>query len=202
MAARVGGRLLFLKQQQYGKLLYNNNKSCSSPLVVSVAAPLLHSVLESQEESIPAGLLRAASQLSQGGAWYTQRSAVGEDTDSHDDFRPVHRESVSVPSVYELIEQDIQENPVMVYMKGVPGAPQCGFSSMVCKVLDSYEVKYKSRDVLADQELREGIKSFSNWPTIPQVYVDGEFLGGSDILMSMHRSGELGNKLKHLRNHS
>ncbi len=66
MAARVGGRLLFLKQQQYGKLLYNNNKSCSSPLVVSVAAPLLHSVLESQEESIPAGLLRAASQLSQG----------------------------------------------------------------------------------------------------------------------------------------
>lgn len=66
MAARVGGRLLFLKQQQYGKLLYNNNKSFSSPLVVSVAAPLLHSVLESQEESIPAGLLRAASQLSQG----------------------------------------------------------------------------------------------------------------------------------------
>lgn len=66
MAARIGGRLLFLKQQQYGKLLYNNNKSCSSPLVVSVAAPLLHSVLESQEESIPAGLLRAASQLSQG----------------------------------------------------------------------------------------------------------------------------------------
>jgi hypothetical protein len=66
MAARIGGRLLFLKQQQYGKLLYNNNKSCSSPLVVSVAAPLLHSVLESQEESMPAGLLRAASQLSQG----------------------------------------------------------------------------------------------------------------------------------------
>jgi hypothetical protein len=66
MAARVGGRLLFLKQQQYGKLLYSNNKSCSSPLVVSVAAPLFHSVLESQEESIPAGLLRAASQLSQG----------------------------------------------------------------------------------------------------------------------------------------
>ncbi len=67
MAARVGGRLLFLKQQQqYGKLLYNNNKSFSSPLVGSVAAPLLHSVLESQEESIPAGLLRAASQLSQG----------------------------------------------------------------------------------------------------------------------------------------
>jgi monothiol glutaredoxin len=125
--------------------------------------------------------------LSSGGAWYTQRSAVGEYTDSHDDFRPVRRESVSVPSVYELIEQDIQENPVMVYMKGVPGAPQCGLSSMVCKVLDSYEVKYKSRDVLADQELREGIKSFSNWPTIPQVYVDGEFLGGSDILMSMHR---------------
>lgn len=66
MAARIGGRLLFLKQQQYGKLLYNNNKSCSSPLVVSVAAPLLHSILESQEESMPARLLRAASQLSQG----------------------------------------------------------------------------------------------------------------------------------------
>jgi monothiol glutaredoxin len=103
--------------------------------------------------------------LSAGGAWYTQRSAVGEDTDSHDDFRHVHRDSVSVPSVYELIEQDIQENPVMVYMKGVPDAPQCGFSSMVCKVLDSYEVRYKSRDVLADQELREGIKSFRYYKT-------------------------------------
>ena len=76
-------------------------------------------------------------------------------------------------------------------MKGTPDAPLCGFSNAACRVLDAYEVDYSSANVLADQELREGVKTYSKWPTIPQVYVDGEFVGGADILMSMHKSGEL-----------
>jgi monothiol glutaredoxin len=76
-------------------------------------------------------------------------------------------------------------------MKGTPDAPMCGFSNTACRILDAYEVEYASSNVLADEELREGIKTFSQWPTIPQVYLNGEFIGGSDILMSMHKSGEL-----------
>ncbi|CAM6027806.1 unnamed protein product [Sphagnum balticum] len=198
MAARAG-RVL---RQQCQRLYCTSSSLVYKPLAARKSLETQEVVLARNCDSIP-GLFRSANSLfSQGGALYIQRAgikAVGEDTDSHDDFRPVHRDSASVPSVHELIEKDIKDNPVMVYMKGVPDAPECGFSSMVCKILDGYGVKYKSRNVLTDQELREGIKTFSNWPTIPQVYVDGEFLGGSDILMSMHRSGELENKLKHLR---
>eukprot|EP00959_Pyramimonas_sp_CCMP1952_P330272 6915412-Pyramimonas_sp.AAC.1 len=76
-------------------------------------------------------------------------------------------------------------------MKGTPDAPQCGFSNMACKVLQHYGVSFGAANVLEDPELRETVKQYSKWPTIPQVYVDKEFLGGSDILMSMHQSGEL-----------
>ncbi|CAK9219900.1 unnamed protein product [Sphagnum troendelagicum] len=129
-------------------------------------------------------------------------SQAGEDPDTHDDFKPVERDAESAPSVHETIQKDIKENPVMVYMKGVPEAPQCGFSAMVVRILAEHGVKYKSRNVLVDQELRDGIKSFSNWPTVPQVYVAGEFVGGSDILISMHRSGELQEMLKGLQKES
>ncbi|KAJ7533877.1 hypothetical protein O6H91_13G068900 [Diphasiastrum complanatum] len=129
-------------------------------------------------------------------------SSAGQEPDTHDDFKPVPKSSDTIPSVHEHIEKDIKENSVLVYMKGVPEAPQCGFSAMVVRVLQQYDVPFKSRNVLADQELREGIKAFSSWPTIPQVFINGEFVGGSDILMNMHRSGELEDKLKGVKSAS
>lgn len=132
--------------------------------------------------------------------WLQQRASItipaGDEADSHDDFKPVPKQASSVSSAYEAIEKDVKENPVMVYMKGVPEAPQCGFSAMVVRILDEYDVEFKSRNVLADPELRTAIKDYSKWPTIPQIYVNGEFVGGSDILVSMHRSGELETLLK------
>ena len=90
-----------------------------------------------------------------------------------------------------VITRDVAEHKVFVYMKGVPDMPQCGFSNMVCRVLDAYGIRYGSRNVLEDPEIRQGIKDFTEWPTIPQVFMDGEFVGGSDILMEMHQNGEL-----------
>jgi monothiol glutaredoxin len=74
----------------------------------------------------------------------------------------------------------------------------CGFSNMACRILDAYEVEYGSRDVLADPDVREGVKAFTHWPTIPQIFIGGEFVGGSDILMQMHQSGELQKQLEKL----
>src|ERR687897_1319262 len=94
-------------------------------------------------------------------------------------------------SVAERIKNDIQSNDVVLYMKGTPVFPQCGFSSTVVQVLTHLGVKFKGIDVLVDPSLREGIKQFSSWPTIPQLYVKGEFLGGCDIVREMYESGEL-----------
>ena len=94
-------------------------------------------------------------------------------------------------SVAERIKSDIQSNDVVLYMKGTPVFPQCGFSSTVVQVLTHLGVKFKGIDVLSDPSIREGIKQFSNWPTIPQLYVKGEFLGGCDIVREMYESGEL-----------
>ncbi|MCC6828310.1 MAG: Grx4 family monothiol glutaredoxin [Novosphingobium sp.] len=94
-------------------------------------------------------------------------------------------------STSERITRIITENPVVLFMKGVPAAPQCGFSAAVVKVLDTLGVSYEGINVLADPFLREGIKEFSDWPTIPQLYVNGEFVGGSDIVREMYESGEL-----------
>lgn len=120
------------------------------------------------------------------------KTSSGED--SHDDFKPQIKGSAS-KSVSEQIEEDISQSSVFIYMKGVPQAPMCGFSNMACRILDAYEVKYGFRDVLSDPELREGVKQFTSWPTIPQVFIKGEFVGGSDILYQMHQSGELKGKL-------
>ena len=89
------------------------------------------------------------------------------------------------------IKETVTTNEVVLYMKGNPKFPQCGFSNMATQILDACNTKYVSVDVLADQEIREGIKQYANWPTIPQLYVRGEFVGGSDIMRAMYESGEL-----------
>ncbi|TQS70421.1 Grx4 family monothiol glutaredoxin [Rhodobacteraceae bacterium] len=94
-------------------------------------------------------------------------------------------------SAEETIKKDITENDVVLFMKGSKEMPQCGFSSRVAGVLNFMGVDYKDVDVLADGEIRQGIKTFSDWPTIPQLYVKGEFVGGCDIITEMTLSGEL-----------
>ena len=96
-----------------------------------------------------------------------------------------------VGDVFSRIKQDIEANPVLIYMKGSPAMPQCGFSAATVDAFNSIGVTYETRDILQDPELRQGIKDFSNWPTIPQVYLAGKFLGGCDIIMEMHERGEL-----------
>ena len=98
-------------------------------------------------------------------------------------------------STKQRIEQLIGSSPVFVFMKGSKLMPQCGFSNNVVQILNSLGVAFETFDVLSDMEIRQGIKEFSDWPTIPQVYVNGEFIGGSDILIEMYNSGELREKL-------
>jgi monothiol glutaredoxin len=93
--------------------------------------------------------------------------------------------------VHAQIQAEITENPVVLFMKGTPVFPQCGFSARVVQILSHVGVPFKGVNVLADMEIREGIKSFSNWPTIPQLYVKGEFVGGCDIVTEMFQAGEL-----------
>ena len=91
----------------------------------------------------------------------------------------------------EFIDSEVKGNEVVLVMKGTPGFPQCGFSGQVVQILDYLGVDYKGVNVLADDDLREGIKTYSNWPTIPQLYVKGEFVGGCDIIREMFQAGEL-----------
>ena len=98
---------------------------------------------------------------------------------------------------FEQIQKDISENPVVLYMKGTKTMPQCGFSATVVQVLERLGVaNFKDVNVLADPEIREGIKQFTNWPTIPQLYIKGEFIGGADIVREMYENGELAAMLK------
>ena len=94
-------------------------------------------------------------------------------------------------AVHDRIAGLVQDHPVLLFMKGSPLFPQCGFSSRAVAILNHLGVQFDSVDVLQDQEVRQGIKAFSDWPTIPQLYVKGEFVGGSDIMMEMYESGEL-----------
>ena len=93
--------------------------------------------------------------------------------------------------VIERIRKDIEHNQVVLYMKGTPVFPQCGFSATVVQVLTNLGVRFKGIDVLMDPSLRQGVKDFSNWPTVPQLYVGGEFVGGCDIIREMYETGEL-----------
>lgn len=98
--------------------------------------------------------------------------------------------------VQDRIKQTVESNNIVLFMKGSPQFPQCGFSGRAVQILQACGAQFAAVDVLSDQEVREGIKQYSNWPTIPQLYVKGQFVGGSDIMMEMYESGELPQALK------
>ena len=95
------------------------------------------------------------------------------------------------PELKEKIDQLVTDHKILVFMKGAKLMPQCGFSNNVVQILNTLAVPYETVDVLADNEIRQGIKEYSNWPTIPQVYINGEFVGGCDIMIEMYQNGEL-----------
>jgi monothiol glutaredoxin len=95
------------------------------------------------------------------------------------------------PETQARIQKMVDDNKIMVFMKGNKLMPQCGFSNNVVQILNTLGVPFETCDILADQEVRQGVKEYSNWPTIPQVYLNGEFLGGSDILIELYQKGEL-----------
>ena len=97
------------------------------------------------------------------------------------------------------IQEAIDKDKIVLFMKGTRDFPQCGFSGRVIKILEQFGTEYQEYDVLSDSELRDGIKSFSNWPTIPQLYVNGEFIGGSDIVYEMYREGTIEELLRSLK---
>jgi len=99
------------------------------------------------------------------------------------------------PILQTKIEGQIKSDRIVLYMKGTPEQPQCGFSAATVQVLQSLGHKFTSFDILQDPELRQGMKEFSNWPTFPQLYIDGEFIGGCDIVMELHQRGELAKML-------
>ncbi len=101
-----------------------------------------------------------------------------------------------ISNAIDRIKQDVAANDVLLFMKGTPNFPQCGFSGQVVKILGFLETPYKSVNVLEDPEIREGVKQYANWPTVPQLYVKGEFVGGCDIVREMFQSGELVGLLK------
>ena len=99
--------------------------------------------------------------------------------------------SVEASPVHAFITQTVSENPVVLFMKGNAEQPQCGFSALVVQILDHLGVEYATVNVLSSEELRQGVKTYSDWPTIPQLYVKGEFVGGCDIVKEMFQAGEL-----------
>ncbi|MEN9834214.1 MAG: Grx4 family monothiol glutaredoxin [Pseudomonadota bacterium] len=102
---------------------------------------------------------------------------------------------MSAQDALQQIKTDVESNPICLFMKGTPEAPQCGFSAQVVHILNSYGVKYHAVNVLASWDIREGIKQYTNWPTIPQLYVNGKFVGGCDITAELHRKGQLADVL-------
>ncbi|WP_256556133.1 Grx4 family monothiol glutaredoxin [Oscillatoria sp. HE19RPO] len=100
------------------------------------------------------------------------------------------------PELKERLDNIVNRNKITVFMKGTKLMPQCGFSNNVVQILNTLGVPYETVNVLDDYEIRQGIKEYSNWPTIPQVYVNGEFVGGSDILIELYQSGELQQKVE------
>lgn len=101
-------------------------------------------------------------------------------------------------NIQDHIKEVVETNDVVLFMKGNPDFPQCGFSGLATQILQHTDTKFASVDVLADNNVREGIKTYSNWPTIPQLYIKGEFIGGSDIIKEMFENGELQKKLDNL----
>ena len=93
--------------------------------------------------------------------------------------------------IHQVIDNEVKTNDVVLFMKGTPDSPMCGFSGRATQILNALAVPFKGIDVLASPDIRQGIKDYTNWPTVPQLYVKGEFVGGSDIMMEMYQSGEL-----------
>eukprot|EP01033_Poteriospumella_lacustris_P006303 gene6304-4525_t len=117
--------------------------------------------------------------------------------DSHDDFKPKRKEfKDGMDEVVKLVEKQVKEHPVMLYMKGTPQQPQCGFSLQAVRILNAVGVDFSSVNVLEYPAIREGVKLYSEWPTLPQLYVAGEFVGGCDIMTSMYNDGQLQTLLK------
>lgn len=100
------------------------------------------------------------------------------------------------PEVKDQLDNLVTQNKIVVFMKGTKLMPQCGFSNNVVQILNTLGVPFETVDVLADQDIRQGIKEYSAWPTIPQVYIDGEFVGGSDVLIELYQNGELQQKVE------
>lgn len=123
-------------------------------------------------------------------AFRTVYRSFSQATGSHTDFSRVVKNPAPT-DVLHRIENQVKESPVVVYMKGLPSQPQCGFSWKVVQILNAIGVEYRAHNVLMDEELRSAVKKYSAWPTIPQLYVGGEFVGGSDIVEDMARKGEL-----------
>lgn len=105
-------------------------------------------------------------------------------------------QTTNQPIDKERIAQLVKNNKVVVFMKGVPEAPRCGFSNAVVQIMRMHGVSYDSHNVLDNEAIRQGIKDYTNWPTIPQIFIDGEFVGGCDIMLQMHQNGELVEELK------
>lgn len=117
--------------------------------------------------------------------------------DSHDDFKPKKKEVADdMKEVLELIDKQVKENPVLLFMKGTPSKPQCGFSLQVVRILNAVGADFSSINVLEYPAIREGVKQYSEWPTLPQLYINGEFVGGCDIITTMYKDGELESTLK------
>jgi monothiol glutaredoxin len=174
----------------FTKTLHNKtreeNINMSQLLAASRRAVSRHLLLRNNNNNNSAAAVVASTSYS---SLYKQQQRKLFGSESHDDFAA--KSHVDASNVHDEIASDVKKETVVIYMKGSPNAPQCGFSNVACRILDHYGIPYASRNVLASDALRNGIKSFSNWPTIPQVFVGGEFLGGSDILMTMHQDGSL-----------
>src|SRR3981189_497480 len=119
------------------------------------------------------------------------QNGVGYIYDRRDGQRARCASEDAIMSIEQFIENEVKSNDVVLFMKGTPQFPQCGFSGQVVQILDHVGVGYKGLNVLESAELRDGIKTYSNWPTIPQLYVKGEFVGGCDIIREMFQAGEL-----------
>jgi monothiol glutaredoxin len=143
--------------------------------------------------SVPAALAARASAAAAPASF--QQKAFFSD-DSHSDFAAKRKEVTGESEALKMIQEHVDNNHIMLYMKGNPSQPMCGFSAKVVQALQAEGADFSSVNVLDYPDIREGIKKFSEWPTIPQLYVKGEFLGGCDIVLAMHESGELAEVLK------
>jgi monothiol glutaredoxin len=121
---------------------------------------------------------------------FASRAALFTVQISFRDLNPQNRK-IEMTAINSWIENEVKSNDVVLFMKGTPGFPQCGFSGQVVQILDHVGVDYKGINVLTNDELRNGIKDYASWPTIPQLYVKGEFVGGCDIVREMYQSQEL-----------